>query len=198
MSTQTSSRVLLVAIAIAAGMAGGCTPDYVQGNKSPILFRIADINGGAPLDSDVLSGDATQGFFVVEDEVPVTLAVRSKNQNFDNVPQIPMAVFVERYDVRYYRSDGRNTEGVDVPYRISGNVTTAVDAGTGSDANVTIPVEIVRRQAKLEPPLRNLVGGGGEIVITCFAEITIHGHTVAGEAVESTGRVQVDFADLVE
>ncbi len=48
-----------------------------------------------------------------------------------------MAVFVERYEIRYYRSDGRATQGVDVPYTISGNLTTAVDAGTGSAARTS-------------------------------------------------------------
>jgi hypothetical protein len=134
----------------------------------------------------------------VEDEVPVTIAVRPKNPNFENVPQVAAAVLIERYDVRYFRSDGRNTEGVDVPYRISGNITTAVDVGTGSGDNVTFPIEVVRRQAKLEPPLANLAGSGGALVLTCFAEITIHGRTVAGEAVEARGRLQIDFADLAD
>jgi hypothetical protein len=158
-----------------------------------VLFRIADINGGAPLTSDVLTGTT-----VVPDFANVTLAVRPKNQNFTNVPQIPLAVFVERYEIRYFRSDGRSVEGVDVPHRISGNITTAVDAGTDSATNVTISVEVVRRQAKLEPPLRNLVAGGGELVLTCFAEITIHGRTTAGDAVKTSGRLQIDFADFVQ
>jgi hypothetical protein len=104
-----------------------------------------------------------------------------------------MAVLVERYEVRYFRSDGRATEGVDVPYRISGNISTALDATTDSGGNVTVPIEVVRTQAKLEPPLLNLTNGGGEIVLTAFAEVTVFGHTIAGQAVRASGRLQIDF-----
>lgn len=198
MSTQPSHAMkLLVLAALVCGLSA-CTADFAEQNTSPVLFRIADINGGSPLDSDVLSGDASSGFFIEPDLAPVTLAVRPKNQNFDNTPQVPAAVFVERYEIRYFRSDGRSTEGVDVPYRISGNLTTVVDVGTGGADNVTVDLEVVRRQAKLEPPLRNLVGSGGEIVLTCFAEVTIHGRTTVGQAVQDSGRIQIDFADLVQ
>jgi hypothetical protein len=184
MSTMSHwTRVLGVA-ALTLGVVA-CTADYVSDNTSPILFRIAAINGGAPLTSDVGN--------LEPDLAEVVLAVRPKNQNFENVPQVPMAVFVERYEVRFFRSDGRNTEGVDVPYRISGNITTVVDVGLDGGANVAVPIEVVRTQAKLEPPLRNIANGGGELVLTAFAEITIFGRTVAEDAVVSSGRLQIDF-----
>jgi hypothetical protein len=168
--------------------ASGCTPDYVTGSEAPVFLFINSINSGAPLDSDV-QDEGT----ITEDEVTVEVANRQKNPNFTAVPQVAMAIDIDRYEVRYFRSDGRNTEGVDVPYRITGNIRTVVDVGD----NVSFPLEVVRRQAKLEPPLRNLVNGGGEIVITCFAEVTLHGRTTAGQAVQATGRLQIDFADLV-
>jgi hypothetical protein len=181
---------------VAAGVLAfaGCTPSYVEDNSSTVLFKIADVNGGAALDSDVFN--ATTG--TVRDLAPVTLAVRSKNPRITTVPQVAMAVFVERYEISYYRSDGRGVEGVDVPYRISGNLSTAVDVGTGSGQNVTVSLEVVRLQAKLEPPLLNLRGGGQAQVLSCFAQITIHGKTVAGEAVESTGTLQINFADYAD
>lgn len=196
MSTHSRFMTVAVAAAVAAGM-GGCTPDFANDNTSPVLFIVVDINGGAPLDSDVLSGSISSGFFIEEDEVPVTIAVRPKNPNFENVPQVAAAVLIQRYEVRYFRSDGRNAEGVDVPFRISGNISTAADAGTDAAENVTFQVEVVRRQAKVEPPLRNIAGGGGEFVLTCFAEITIHGRTIAGQAVQASGRLQIDFADFI-
>lgn len=172
----------------------GCTPDYVTDNQAPVSLFINAINDGAPLDSDVLSGSAQGGFFVVEDEVLVAIANRSKNPNFTNTPQVAMAIDVDRYEVRYFRSDGRNTEGVDVPYKISGNIRFVIDV----EDNQTFSLEVVRRQAKLEPPLRNLVGGGGELVLTCFAEVTLHGRTTAGQAVKAVGHLQIDFADITE
>jgi len=170
----------------------GCTPDYVTGSDAPVTLYINSINDGAALDSDVLDGAPNSGFTVNEDEVSVDLANRAKNPNFTNTPQVAMAINIDRYEVRYFRSDGRNTEGVDVPYRITGNIRTVIDV----DDNVSFSLEVVRRQAKLEPPLRNLVSGGGEIVLTCFAEVTLHGHTSANQAVQATGRLQIDFADF--
>jgi hypothetical protein len=42
------------------------------------------------------------------------------------------------------------------------------------------------------------VAGGGEGVLTCFAEVTLHGRTIAGQAVSATGYLQIDFADIVD
>lgn len=192
MSSKPRIQITVLGAAVAAVVMAGCTPDYVTDSQAAVTLFINAINGGAPLDSDVLSGSASNGFFIVEDEVPVAIANRQKNPNFIVVPQVAMAIDIERYEVRYFRSDGRNTEGVDVPHRISGNIRFVIDVG----ANAAFSLEVVRRQAKLEPPLRNLVGGGGEIVITCFAEVTLHGRTTAGQNVQATGRLQIDFADL--
>ena len=184
--------------ALAIGVSG-CVPGYVKDNDSPVLFLIASINGGQTLLSDVSTA--------VTDPVGVTIAVRPKNPLNSNVPQIAEAVIIEQYRVRFFRTDGRDVEGVDVPFSFSGGVTAAVDAGTGSDANVTISIPLIRVQAKQESPLRNLrslvaVGGqqttGGVVVprVTMTAEITIFGRTIAGEAVSDSGRVTIDFVDL--
>jgi hypothetical protein len=117
------------------------------------------------------------------------------------------AVIVEQFRVRFFRTDGRDIEGEDVPFSFSGGITTAVDIGTGAGANVTITIPLVRVQAKQESPLRNFrnlvatsgqTANGGTLVprVTMTAEITIFGRTVAGEAVSDTGRVTVDFVDL--
>jgi len=187
-------RVAAIVLVGALGLAG-CTPDYVTQDQSDVIFRIVDINLGAPLTSDV-SADTT----VSADSVPVTLAVRFKDPLL-TTPSVPNAVVFERYEVRYFRSDGRNVEGQDVPYRITGGMNTTADVGTGGGDNVTVSIEVVRAQAKLEPPLRNLRGatsdtlGGSAIILTVFADITVHGRTITGKAVESTGRLQIDFAD---
>jgi hypothetical protein len=58
-------------------------------------------------------------------------------------------------------------------------------------------VEVVRRQAKVEPPLASLVGGGGGGIVTMFAEITLQARMTTGQETNTaTGRVQIDFADF--
>lgn len=166
----------------------GCAPDYVTGNAAQVNLIIAAINDGAQLDSDVRNGrDST---FVCEDEVDVAVAVRNKNPNAP-VPSVPNAVILKSYEVRYFRTDGRGTEGVDVPYRITGNLTLAVDVA--SSGTTSFPLEIVRRQAKVEPPLSSIFQA---TVLTVMAEITLYGETVAGDRVSASGRLQIDFADF--
>ncbi len=177
----------------------GCAADYVTGSDAPVNLYVVAVNGGSPLNSTVR-------FPVTANVVNVTVANRAKNPNLPLTQKVTLAVVVERYEVRYYRSDGKNTEGVDVPYRISGNITFGFDAeNTGT---VDIPIEVVRAQAKIEPPLTNLRGssqldtnngvtsGGQAGILTCFAEITIHGKTLAGHVVTAVGRLQIDFADF--
>lgn len=167
----------------------GCAPAYVTQSNAPVILRIT---GFLP---EIVTSDVVTATGVTQDNVSVSLAVRSTNPNV-TVPQVPMAVFMERYEIRYLRSDGRNTEGVDVPYRISGPMAGVIDAQTSG--STAFSLEVVRRQAKLEPPLRNLQGstGGGAIVLTVIAEVTVYGKTTVGQAVTATGRVQIDFGNF--
>ena len=183
-----------VMLAAAVAMAG-CSAGYTTGNSSSVLLIIAGINKGDVLKSDVLTDDG-----VFNDQVEVAIAVRFKNPNVETIPSIPNAVIIDRYEVSYRRSDGRGVEGQDVPFRISGNTTAAFDVkSSGTDPLI---LEVVRLQAKLEPPLRNLVsvtsnaGGGGGLVVTMFADITLHGHTISGQAVQANGTLQIDFANF--
>jgi hypothetical protein len=189
-------RALAVAVAGAAVLSGCGVPDYVTDNTADVVLRVTDINGGSPLTSDVdVDGLAAP------DTVSLSVAVRAKNLRTE-APSIPNAVFLERYEVYYVRSDGRGVEGLDVPFRISGSLTGVDDVrNTGGS---TFNVEVVRAQAKLEPPLRNLrrtnpdnsdLEGGGALIITMFAHVTVYGRTVSGEVVQDSGDLQIDFAD---
>jgi hypothetical protein len=130
----------------------------------------------------------------------VSLAVRAKNPKGPVSATIPMHVILDQYSVRYFRTDGRDVEGQDVPYHFSSAMAGEVDVASSGATAFQIP--IVRAQAKQEPPLRNLrlVTGTNPLpgatitpVVTMIAEITIFGHTIAGEKVSTTGRVTVDF-----
>lgn len=194
------TNILRAGLLIGAAGLTACSAAYSTGNNSTVLLVIAAVNGGSPLNSDVCTGDT--GCTVRADTAELAIAVRFKNPNIETVPQIPSAVVIERYEVKYRRSDGRGVEGQDVPYAISGNVTAAYDVKTsGTDPLV---IEVVRVQAKLEKPLSNLRGlvpnvlSGSALSVTMFADITIHGHTISGQAVSATGSLQINFADSAE
>jgi hypothetical protein len=177
----------LGAFALAAVMSG-CAPDYVTENSATVNLIIASINGGAQLDSDVRNGESST--FVCENEVEVAVAVRNKNPGAP-APNVPSAVLLKSYEVRYFRTDGRGTEGVDVPYRITGTLSLAVDVQT--EGTSSFPLEVVRRQAKVEPPLSSIFQAA---LLTVQAEVTLYGETVSGQKVSAKGGLQIDFADF--
>jgi hypothetical protein len=169
-------------------VAAGCTPSYFQEGNSTRALLLTGLNEGNVLESDVRRG----GSNICPDTVLVRVENHAKN------PTAPQAGFrddivVERYEVRYFRSDGRGVEGVDVPYSISGNLAFEIQG----EAGVNFNLEVVRRQAKLEPPLSQLVNGGGGFIVTMFAEVTLHARTTTGVTTNTaTGRMQIDFSDF--
>jgi hypothetical protein len=190
-----------------------CDPAYVKQDNSDVLFKVVNITntGGGPLPllSDVVGND---GVTVTADNVLVLVAVREKNPGLQTLPQVPLAVLLDKYEVHFVRSDGRNIEGVDVPRSFVGALSGAVDAQL-TTGQVPITVEVVRAQAKLEAPLSELRGQlvssgaatttppptdlqGRPLVVTMFAQVTIYGHTIKGNNVKDTSSAQIDFADF--
>ena len=164
----------------------GCTPSYFQEGNSTRALLLTGLNDGNVLVSDVRTGTN-----ICPDSVLVRVENHAKN------PTAPQAGFrddivVERYEVHYFRSDGRGVEGVDVPFSISGNLAFEIQGEAGINFNL----EVVRRQAKVEPPLSQLVNGGGAFIVTMFADITLHARTTTGVTTNTAhGRLQIDFAD---
>jgi hypothetical protein len=183
------SRAIKITPVLVLGGLGlaACTPSYFsQGNATRLLLLTA-VNAGNVLESDVRRGSN-----ICPDVVPVRVENHAKNPN-QPAGGFRDDIVIERYEVRYFRSDGRGTEGVDVPHRISGNLAFEIIGDLATDVNI----EVVRRQAKLEPPLSQLVTGGGAFIVTMIAEITLHARTTTGVATNTaTGRLQVTFADF--
>jgi hypothetical protein len=150
-----------------------------------VLLVLQSLNGGAQLDSDVRNGEFST--FICEDEVDVTVAVQPKNPTLVSAPSA--SVKLDSYEVRYTRTDGRGTEGVDVPYRVTGTLTQVIEMNGAA----TIPIEVVRRQAKLDPPLNNI---NQTTVLTVNAQVILFGKTIADQRVSTSGWMQIDFADF--
>jgi hypothetical protein len=183
-------RHAMMAVVALALMLPGCVPGYVKDNDSPVLLLA--LTDGVTVTSDVS--------VLTPDSGIVGLAVRAKNPKGPTSAIVPMHVVLESYSVRYFRTDGRDVEGQDVPYHFSSAINGEIDVATSGATNFPIP--IVRTQAKQEPPLRNLrvIAGTNPLpgatitpVVTMIAEVTIYGHTIAGEKVSATTRFTVDF-----
>jgi hypothetical protein len=184
---------LLVAVAVLAGGLSGCTPDF-QKNTADVILKIVSIEGedGTPVFSDVCSGSGGT-CSTTNDNASLTLQLLSKNPNLVN-PGPFNNVQITHYKVEYLRSDGRNIEGEDVPFFISGNLTATVT----TLGPVEISINVVRHQAKEEAPLRNLNEFGGADIITTSARITLFGTTTNGKVVSAVGFLEIVFGDFAD
>ena len=209
MIRHTLSSTIARALAAVACLAvsASCGSEMLRTGRSPVFLVITNLqaaagNGGAPSqfllsDVQVLVDQTINGATVkvptyFNDTGTAELRVESKN------PTAPTtglnAVTVTRYRVVFRRSDGRNTPGVDVPYGFDGAATTTISPGGAG----SVSFDLIRHQAKLEPPLRNLVGFGGLGFISTIAEITFYGHDQNGNELVATGSMDVQFGDFAD
>jgi hypothetical protein len=104
-----------------------------------------------------------------------------------------MDVLIDQIDVEFRRTDGRNVEGVDVPYRFTQPMSITVPI----TKNAEIPFILIRHMAKQEAPLLRLRDNSE--VLELVAVVTIHGKDLGGHRVAPvTGYVTVwcaNFAD---
>jgi hypothetical protein len=170
------------ACAVLAIALSGCGADYVEQSDASVLLIINSINSGSPIASDV-RGDTGQ---IVNCVTVVALSVMVKNPAN---PGSPIEnVILNRYDVSFVRSDGRAVEGVDVPYRFSSPMSSTVEV----NGDATVSIDLVRQQAKLEPPLSNITGLD---VVDMTANVTLYGETVSKKSVSASASAAVRFAD---
>jgi hypothetical protein len=187
--------VALVGLALLASVS--CTETVRQG-RSPaylVIDRLVAKGNGTDFKELLESDVVTQGTFY-EDLGQVSLHLALKDIGTTSNPTEPSAynlITLDRYHVNYVRSDGRNTQGVDVPYAFDGGLT-----GTVGADSISLAFVIVRAQAKAEAPLLALRGMGGALVISTIAEVTLYGHDQAGNAVTAVGRISVNFADWAD
>jgi hypothetical protein len=209
--SQTRFRTCgrLAALVATALPIASCTQAQLDGGTSSsylILTSIEAASGATPsefsgiLQSDVITNVKTtigdeQVLVptIFEDFGSVTFSLGLKDPGTTNSPTRPSTanfITVDRYRVEYFRADGRNTPGVDVPYGFDGAVTLTV-TGPGGGTSFTL----VRNQAKSEAPLQALAGGGGAVAISAIARVTFYGHDQTGREVSVTGQISVTFAD---
>jgi len=122
------------------------------------------------------------------------LRIAFKDVTNPNAPTTNNHVTVNRYRVEFRRTDGRNRQGVDVPYAFEGASTFTVTEQATEGFFV-----LVRPQAKLEAPLMTLRGGdGGGVLISTLADVTFWGRDQTGTEVSVKGTISVNFADWAD
>ena len=183
--------------------------DVVRTGRSPVMLIINNLQGspgggfGAGTFSNVLHSDVQvvvntptppcpcPTFFSDNGQAIISLAL--KDIGTTSTPLAPTTnnqVTLTRYRVEYYRADGRNTPGVDVPFSFDGAITATVPAG----GQLQIGFELVKHVAKEESPLSQLITSPS--IITTIAHVTFYGTDAVGNVVSVTGQIQVDFANF--
>ena len=193
---RLSAASVLMAILLGATSCG----DVTRQGKSPSFLVIDALTGasgatpgqfGGTLAADVL----TNGGYL-EDLGHVQMRILLKDQGTPGQTSSPSelnVVTLNRYRVVYRRADGRNVQGVDVPYAFDGAVTATVTVNS-----VEVTFTMVRIQAKIEGPLLQLARQGGSIAISTIADVTFYGRDQAGNEVSQTGSISINFADWVD
>ena len=183
----------------------GCVPQWARDNDSDLIMRISDVSleSGSQGEGSILLSDVSDTF---NDDATLTVELLRKNPR---APSVPVEdVVLESYQVRFFRTDGQNREGVDVPFRFTGPLHTRIHApSTIAETSADVVVSVVRHQAKQEPPLKNMIGVngdngrlliGGQVIVTMVAEITIFGRTTNDRTLTATTQAQVTFADFAD
>lgn len=211
--TRVHFRRLAAGLALAASAAAvqaGCATAG-SGGTSPSFLIIEALEGASGAEPNAFhtivyadvqtivdrtaGGQTTQVPTVFSDPGRVTFRLGLKDPGPSGNPNAPSTIneiTVTRYRVQFRRADGRNTPGVDVPYGFDGGMTVTVPA----NGSVQGGFELVRHQAKEEPPLASLVRSGGAGLISTIAEVTFWGRDQAGNEVTVTGSITVNFGDF--
>lgn len=195
MNTRTfSSLVARLFVGAACVWSASCGGELLRTGRGAAYIVVESVTAGSQggdltafLNSDVL----TEGG-VINDNVSISMHLEPKNAS---IPLTAVnSVTMTRYTVEYRRSDGQNVAGRDVPYGFSG----ALSGTVGISGSTSVAFEVVRHQAKREPPLANMAGAGGLRLLSTVAQITLYGRDQNGNEVMATAAIDVHFGDFAD
>jgi hypothetical protein len=154
---------------------------YDQGPSASVV-RITQLVAAAGAKPDLFTGtllsDVTTKASIFNDLGRVTMTLALKDPGAPGVTNVPgplNAVTFTHYRVEYRRTDGRNAQGVDVPYAFDSGLTFSVNPDGAAQA----VFDIVKHTAKLEAPLKAL-GTNSQVVINTIADVTFYGKDQGG------------------
>jgi len=199
--TKSIPFALLTALFAATA---GC--GVAEQGPSGSLVRITALEGSSGAKPDTFTGTLLSDVLTVvevnqvnvptvfNDNGRVTMALTLKDQGAPGSTAAPgplNSVTFTHYRVEYRRTDGRNVQGVDVPYAFDSGLTFTVP----SDGTATAVFELVRHSAKDEAPLRALRVSG---LISTIVDVTFFGRDGGGKDVQVRGSMGIDFGDFAD
>jgi hypothetical protein len=201
-------RFILGGLALVAALNASCG-NVVREGKAPV-FLVVDLLEGrrGAVDPDAPAGILTSDVLtlvtapepctpaspcptVFDDFGVVSLRTAMKNVDSPTGPSTNNDVTITRYRVTFRRADGRNVQGVDVPYSFDGAMTATIPGG-GSVKDLDF--ELVRHNAKMEAPLVQLITS--PTIISTIAEITFYGRDLVGNDISASASISVNFGNF--
>lgn len=170
--------------------------------QSASLLVVESIMGS---DIDGIDADFLQSDVVLTDSVTRAQSWRADSANvtlsastLDPDPLFGTSQYndiqVTRYVVTYIRSDGKNIQGLDVPYSFEGGLSVLVRIGQLANVGFVI----VREVAKQEAPLLSLYQANQGDVLNVTARVDFYGHDLANKKVKATGFLPIYFANYAD
>jgi hypothetical protein len=198
MKATQIARIVMLALAAASASCGSAVRQGT-GTSFLIINQLEFARGSEPdtftanLLSDVVTViDDNPTFFNDVGRVSFVLGLKDPGPaGSPNAPTQNQFITIDRYHVRFFRADGRNTQGVDVPYEFDGAFTVTVGSNE-AQAGFTI----VRNIAKREAPLQALRSNG--VILSTFAEVTFYGRDQTGHEVVASARTSIDFGNFAD
>jgi hypothetical protein len=199
-SRKANTFAVLTALSITTAACG-----VTEQGRAPAVVRIDELAAssgagsqsfGGYLHSDVVTMVKVNNVDVptrFDDVGRVSMSLVLKDPGSPGVANTPSelnTITITHYRVVYRRTDGRNVQGVDVPYAFDSGMTISI---VGS-SSVQQTFDIVRVSAKLEPPLLALASNGQ--TIDTIADVTFYGKDMHNNDVAVTASIGITFANF--
>lgn len=200
MSRKAITFAMLTALSMTTAACG-----VREQGRAPVVVRIDEIAAssgagsltfGGYLHSDVVTNVTVNNVSIPTrfndvGRVSMSLVLRDPGApGVANAPSELNTVTFTHYRVVYRRTDGRNVQGVDVPYMFDSGMTISVQGSS----SVQQTFDIVRVSAKLESPLLALATNNQ--TIDAIADVTFYGKDMHNNDVAVTGSIGVTFANF--
>jgi hypothetical protein len=191
-------RKLLLGVLLLGSVSCG---DMVRQGTASSYLVVNSLEGASGADSGDFGGTLRSDVVTMVDDVQtiyddlarVEFQLAMKDAGPVGSPSAPSPnnfITITRYRVEFIRSDGRNVQGVDVPYSFDGAFTVTV-----SDTASAV-FTLVRHQAKNEAPLTGL--RRTPTFISTIARVTFYGRDQTGREVIATAQMSTNFGDFAD
>jgi len=199
----TRNVITLTLLTAMAAATVGC--GVADQGRSAVVVRIDSLDASSGAGSQSFGGylhsDVQTMVKVNNVDVPtrfsdsgrVTMSVVLRDPGSPGVANTPTelnTVTITRYRVVYRRTDGRNVQGVDVPWAFDSGMTISIPASS----SIQQTFDLVRVSAKLEAPLAALIVNGQALDV--IADVTFYGNDMHHNDIAVSGSIGITFANF--